>query len=139
MTLEGDSKYNQISRDIKADLFLDYSSILLHVGTANGLLVTLKILPQAGGRYGVQPAGVVAVDDRVVRIAPIQAEIGHTAYATQQSVANLRQGAKVNGVLLVVTPGRPDRPSESQAPKQRFQKIVMLLRKPRIRSYPRWP
>jgi syntaxin-binding protein 5 len=63
----------------------------------------MKIVPQNGGKYGVQPAGVVLVDDTVIRIAPLQIDTGATAYASQQIVANLRTGAKVNGVILVVT------------------------------------
>jgi syntaxin-binding protein 5 len=87
MTLDGDS----------------YSSILLHVGTSGGVVATLKILPGNGGRYSAQLAGVTSVDDRVIRIAPIQVDNGHPAYASQQAVANLRSGAKVNGTLIVVT------------------------------------
>ncbi|KAE9966062.1 hypothetical protein BLS_007235 [Venturia inaequalis] len=82
-----------------------YSSILLHVGTNLGHVTTFKILPEAGGRHGVHFAGVVATDDRVIRIAPLSADTGHPAYASQQAVANLRTGLKVNGVLLAVTEG----------------------------------
>jgi syntaxin-binding protein 5 len=81
----------------------NYSSILLHVGTAKGLVATLKVLPQNGGRYGVQFAGVNQLDDRVIRIVPLQAEKGIPAYASQSAVGGLRTGAKTNGVLLAVT------------------------------------
>ena len=87
MTLEGDN----------------YSSILLHIGTNMGHLATLKLLPDASGRYTVKFAGAVTLDDRVVHIAPLSAGSGHPAYASQQAVANLRSGSKVDGVLLVVT------------------------------------
>jgi hypothetical protein len=66
-------------------------------------LATLKILPQNGGRYGAQFVGAVGVDDRVIQISPLQVDTGHAAYASQQAVASLRSGAKVNGTLLVVT------------------------------------
>lgn len=63
----------------------------------------MKVLPQNGGKYGVQPVGVASVDDTVIRIAPIHIDTGMSAYASQQVVANLRTGGKVNGVILVVT------------------------------------
>jgi syntaxin-binding protein 5 len=80
-----------------------YSSILLHIGTAGGKVVTLKVLPDGAGRYSVQPAGVFAVEDRVIRICPMHIETGHPAFATQAAVAGLRNGTRVNGTLLVVT------------------------------------
>jgi syntaxin-binding protein 5 len=66
-------------------------------------LATLKILPQNGGKYGVKFVGIVNLDDRVIRISPLQSDTGHAAYASQQAVASLRNGAKVNGTLLAVT------------------------------------
>jgi syntaxin-binding protein 5 len=80
-----------------------YSSILLHVGTSGGHVATFKILPEAGGRHGVHYAGAVALDSRVLHIAPINADSGHPAKASQQAVAGLRNGAKINGALLVVS------------------------------------
>lgn len=88
MTLEGD----------------DYSSILLHVGTNAGHLATLKILPDPSGRYTVQYAGVVALDNKVMHIAPINSDNGLSARATQQAMAALRSGHRVNGALIAVTP-----------------------------------
>ncbi|PSN62449.1 hypothetical protein BS50DRAFT_577353 [Corynespora cassiicola Philippines] len=87
MTLEGD----------------DYSSILLHVGTNLGHLATFKLLPEAGGRYAVQFAGANKLDDRVISICPFHAESGRQAYATQAAVSGLRNGSKVNGVVIAVT------------------------------------
>lgn len=87
MTLEGDA----------------YSSILLHVGTSGGHLATFKLLPEPSGRYRVEMAGAVSLDDRVVRIAPVNSDTGSAAYASQEAVARLRQGGKVNGVLVAVT------------------------------------
>jgi syntaxin-binding protein 5 len=38
----------------------------------------------------------------VIRIAPLNSDTGHPASASQQAVANLRNGVRVNGVLLAV-------------------------------------
>ncbi|KAF2084580.1 hypothetical protein K490DRAFT_59546 [Saccharata proteae CBS 121410] len=81
----------------------DYSSILLHVGTNLGHLATFKLLPNPSGRYTVEFAGALKLDDRVVRIVPISADSGRSAFATQSAVANLRDGFKVNGVVVAVT------------------------------------
>ncbi|OCK73743.1 hypothetical protein K432DRAFT_387227 [Lepidopterella palustris CBS 459.81] len=81
----------------------DYSSILVHVGTNLGRLATFKLLPDPTGRYTVQLAGSLSLDNRVIRIAPLTAETGRPAYASQTAVSNLRHGVKVNGVLMVVT------------------------------------
>lgn len=43
------------------------------------------------------------MDDKVVAICPINSVSGHPAYATQAAVGNLRNGVKVNGVLLAIT------------------------------------
>jgi hypothetical protein len=45
----------------------------------------------------------VAVEDSVLGIHPINADSGEPAFATQNVVSALRNGAKVNGVLVVVT------------------------------------
>ncbi|OAX82388.1 hypothetical protein ACJ72_03261 [Emergomyces africanus] len=81
----------------------DYSSILCLVGTNKGSFATLKILP-SGGTYTVSIAGSRNVDDRVLSICPINAETGVPALASQDAVANLRNGYKVNGVVIAVTP-----------------------------------
>ena len=87
MTLEGDN----------------YSSILLHVGTNSGHLSTFKILPAPGNRYFVSFAGSLPFDERIISISPISADSGSPAEASQQAVAGLRSGYKVNGVVLVAT------------------------------------
>ncbi|KAL5403625.1 hypothetical protein PMIN04_012784 [Paraphaeosphaeria minitans] len=81
----------------------DYSSILCHVGTNLGHVATFKLLPEAGGRYTVSFAGVCTLDDKVISISPMHADTGRPAYASQAAVSGLRNGAKVNGVLLAVT------------------------------------
>ena len=82
----------------------DYSSVLLHAGTNLGHLATLKILPDASGRYTVQYAGSVALDHKIMHIAPINADNGHPARASQDAMAALRTGLRVNGALVAVTP-----------------------------------
>ncbi|KAL9596180.1 MAG: hypothetical protein Q9219_005966 [cf. Caloplaca sp. 3 TL-2023] len=80
----------------------DYSSILLFVGTNLGRLVTFKILPESSGRYSVSFAGSTVLGDSIITIAPINADIGDPAGATQIAVAGLRDDRRVDGVLLVV-------------------------------------
>lgn len=48
-------------------------------------------------------AGSAAVEDKIITIAPLDSQIGDPAQATQRTVAGLRKGLKVDGVLLVVT------------------------------------
>lgn len=81
----------------------DYSSILLHVGTDTGMVATFKIIPDQSGRYTVAPAGSTTLDDRVVHLHPLNASTGNPAYASPAAVAALRNGVKVDGVLLAVT------------------------------------
>jgi hypothetical protein len=87
MTAEGDS----------------FSSLLMHVGTNKGHVGTFKIIPEQGGRHGVHFAGSVACEDRVIRLAPVNAQTGAFAYATQNAFGGLRNGLKVNGVIIAVT------------------------------------
>ncbi|KAF1956724.1 hypothetical protein CC80DRAFT_472401 [Byssothecium circinans] len=81
----------------------DYSSILIHVGTNLGHLATFKLLPESSGRYTVSFAGVSMLDDKIISICPIHTDSGRSAYASQAAVSGLRNGSKVNGVLLAVT------------------------------------
>jgi len=87
MTAEGDS----------------FSSLMLHVGTNKGQVGTFKIIPEPSGRHGAHFAGLVSCADRVIRIAPVDAQTGNFAYATQNAFGSLRNGYKVNGVLIAVT------------------------------------
>lgn len=89
MTAEGDS----------------FSSLMLHVGTNKGHVGTFKIVPEQSGRHGVHFAGAVACEDKVIRIAPIDSQTGKFAYATQNAFGSLRNGYKVNGVIVAVTAG----------------------------------
>ncbi|OJD34771.1 snare-dependent exocytosis protein [Diplodia corticola] len=81
----------------------EFSSALLHVGTNLGHLATFRMLPGADGRYRCEFIGAVMLDDKVIRIAPISADSGAPAFATQRAFAGLREGIKVNGVLVAVT------------------------------------
>lgn len=81
----------------------NYSSILLHVGTNTGLLATFKILPGQGGRYAVEFAGSITLNDAVIYIHPLSAVSGRPAFATPAIVGELRSGVRVEGVLLAVS------------------------------------
>ncbi|KAL8832949.1 MAG: hypothetical protein Q9170_004630 [Blastenia crenularia] len=80
-----------------------YSSILLFVGTNLGRLATFKILPEAHGGYSVKFVSSANMEDKVITITPLDSELGDPAEATQTAVAGLRDGRKIDGVLLVVT------------------------------------
>lgn len=80
-----------------------YSSILLHAGTSAGGVVTFKILPGQGGRYSVSMAGFSSLEDPVISICPFNTSTGNSAYATQMAVASLRNGARIDGVVLAVS------------------------------------
>ena len=81
----------------------DYSSILFFVGTNLGRLVTFKLLPEATGGYTVKLVGTCMLDDKIISILPINTDSGNLAAATQDVVASLRSGARINGVVLAVT------------------------------------
>ncbi|KAI9728452.1 MAG: hypothetical protein M1828_003853 [Chrysothrix sp. TS-e1954] len=80
-----------------------YSSILLHVGTSAGHIVTFKLLPQSRTQYKVAYVGFTALEGSVMAILPLSATSGKPAYASQSAVASLPQGFKVDGVLIGVT------------------------------------
>ncbi|KAI1749005.1 lethal giant larvae like, C-terminal-domain-containing protein [Xylaria castorea] len=79
-----------------------YSSICCFIGTQEGKVITLKLLP-SGPSFKAEPAGVVSLGDRVISISPIVADTGKPAVATGHAVAGLREGRHVNGLLVVVT------------------------------------
>ncbi|KAF2799493.1 hypothetical protein K505DRAFT_294468 [Melanomma pulvis-pyrius CBS 109.77] len=81
----------------------DYSSILLHVGTNMGHLATFKLLPEPSRGYTASFVGACSLDDRIISICPIHAESGRPAFASQSVVAGLRDGKKINGVLVAIT------------------------------------
>jgi syntaxin-binding protein 5 len=85
MTLEGDN----------------YSSIACFVGTNMGKVATFKLLPQPNGGYTAQFAGVTALADRIISIAPIVADTGKPATATGPAVGALRTGQQTHGTLIV--------------------------------------
>jgi syntaxin-binding protein 5 len=84
MTLEGDK----------------FSSICCFVGTNLGKVITFTLLP-AGSSYSAKLAGVSHSNGKVIAICPIVADTGKPAYATGQTVAGLREGTQVNGLLVV--------------------------------------
>ncbi|KAJ5095355.1 hypothetical protein NUU61_004711 [Penicillium alfredii] len=81
----------------------DYSSICCFVGTSRGNVATFKVLPASNGTYTAAYAGSSAIDDKVIKVIPIDAESGGLALATPGAVGGLRNGMKVNGVVVAVT------------------------------------
>ena len=84
MTLDGDS----------------YSSIACFIGTNQGRVITLKLLPSGQG-YAVKIAGVALLDSKIISIRPIVADTGAPAVATGPVVSGLRSGQHINGILVV--------------------------------------
>ncbi|CAI7577294.1 unnamed protein product [Penicillium pancosmium] len=82
----------------------DYSSICCFVGTNRGNVATFKILPTSNGAYTAAFAGVSNVEDKITNLIPIDADSGESALATPNSVGGLRNGTKINGVLIAVSP-----------------------------------
>lgn len=66
-------------------------------------MATFKILPASNGTYTAAYVGVSLVDDKIIKLLPIDADSGGQALATPTAVAGLRNGAQVNGVLIAVT------------------------------------
>lgn len=66
-------------------------------------MATFKIIPASNGSYEASFAGTTSVEDSVIKVIPINAESGDLALATPDAVGGLRNGAKVNGVVIVVT------------------------------------
>ncbi|KAJ5866107.1 hypothetical protein N7534_000660 [Penicillium rubens] len=81
----------------------DYSSICCFVGTNRGNVATFKILPGSNGTYEAAFAGSSVVEDKVISVIPIDADSGGLALATPSVVGGLRNGVKVNGVVIAVT------------------------------------
>lgn len=67
-------------------------------------MATFKVLPSANGTYTAALAGFSNVEDKVIKLIPVDAESGGHALATPSVVAGLRNGVKVNGVVIAVTP-----------------------------------
>lgn len=63
----------------------------------------MKLLPDRTGAYTVQLSGISTLDDRVIMMAPIDPDSGRSTVATQEAMAGLRGGSRINGVLLAVT------------------------------------
>lgn len=68
------------------------------------------------------------MDSAVVAIVPMNSDSGKRAYATQQAVANLRDGIKVPGVLLVVTRSetRIFRPPTAKGAHKTWEEYICL-------------
>ncbi|KAI0799346.1 lethal giant larvae like, C-terminal-domain-containing protein [Xylaria sp. FL0064] len=79
-----------------------YSSICCLIGTKLGKVITLRLLP-SGSSFKAELAGISTLGDEVVSICPVVADTGKPAVATGHTVAGLREGRHVNGLLVVVT------------------------------------
>jgi len=103
-----------------------YSSILLHVGTNSGHVITIKILPAQGGRYTVAPAGSATCTGTIKLVHPQHANSLTAAHARPQAVAGLRDGFKVDGVLIVVTDNeaRIFRPTSAKGTHKSFDNAI---------------
>ena len=73
------------------------------MGTSSGRLATFKLLPEPSGGYKVKYAGSMMAEGNIVSLSPINVDTGEPAIATQEIVGSLRNGIRVNGVLLAVT------------------------------------
>ena len=96
------------------------------MGTNQGRFITFKVLPDATGRYVVKIAGSTAFDRRIISISPIDADTGTPASATQEVVASLRSGARVNGVVIVVTQAaaRVFRPASAKGASKTWDEYI---------------
>lgn len=88
-------------------------------------MATFKILPEAHGGYSVKYAGSSTVEGQIITIAPLDAQLGDPVEATQSSVAGLREGLKIDGVILVVTTSgaRIFRPSAAKGAHKRWDNV----------------
>ncbi len=104
----------------------DYSSILVHVGTHLGHVATFKLLPESDGRYSAKFAGVCSMDDKIINICPMHADTGRPAYASQAAVAGLRNGSRINGVLLAISASgvRLFRPPSNKGAHKTFDQFL---------------
>ena len=103
----------------------EFSSILLFVGTNIGRVITFKILPRSTGGYEVQYAGSSSAEESISYIYPMNAENGGPAEASQSAVANLKNGLRVSGVLVVVTrsSARIFRPTSSKGASKSWDDV----------------
>ena len=74
----------------------------MFVGTSSGRVATFKLLPEQSGGYAVHFVGNSALDNQIIALCPINVDNGEPAAATQDAVASLRSGNRINGVLLAV-------------------------------------
>lgn len=76
---------------------------MLFVGTNTGRLVTLRLLPEAGRGYTIQPVGTTSIDGKIISLSTLNADTGAPADASQSVFAELRNGVNLNGVVLAVS------------------------------------
>ncbi|EHN03777.1 Sro77p [Saccharomyces cerevisiae x Saccharomyces kudriavzevii VIN7] len=80
-----------------------YSSILMLCGTNIGELLTFKILPAAGGTFGVKYADSTKTNNqgRILKIDSFAKESGYSCSATMTKMQDLSKGIPINGFVTV--------------------------------------
>lgn len=80
-----------------------YSSILLLCGTNMGELMTFKILPEAGGRFGVHfmESKKTNGDGPIINIDSFSKTTGRSCQATIPQMQDLKNGALFSGIVVV--------------------------------------
>lgn len=80
-----------------------YSSILLLCGTNMGELMTFKILPEAGGRFGAHFVETKRTNSEgpILNIDSYSKATGRSCQATIQQMQDLKNGVVVSGIVVV--------------------------------------
>lgn len=81
----------------------DYSSILVLIGTSQGRILTIKLVPRGNGSFAAESAGSTVMEGHVIKLCPVISSDGSSAVADQQSVAALGQGSAKHGVVIAIS------------------------------------
>lgn len=82
-----------------------YSSILILCGTDVGELVTLKILPDSGGRFVVEFVEIKQTNDKspILKIDTFEKKTTESCFATIAKMQDLGKGVVINGMVVVTS------------------------------------
>ncbi|XDT05774.1 Lethal giant larvae(Lgl) like, C-terminal [Nakaseomyces glabratus] len=82
-----------------------YSSILILCGTDVGELVTLKILPDSGGRFVVEFVEIKQTNDKspILKIDTFEKKTTESCFATISKMQDLGKGVVINGMVVVTS------------------------------------
>lgn len=99
----------------------EYTSLNVHIATSHGKLYTYRLVPRQGV-YQAELVGSLSCSTSVRRIAPIETYKGHSARANPDSVASLRDGNKVEGLVVLFAEDevRICKPSSTKGTKESF-------------------